>query len=70
MTRKKIFVLRLLLQISIDTFLFDFNGVTFYDNKPVFATIELDVCLTGFGGIFDNMVHHLPIPPKNSETTI
>ena len=45
-----------------DTFLCDFNGVTFYDNKPVFATIELDACLTGFGGVFDNIVYHLPIP--------
>ena len=45
-----------------NTFLSDFNGVTFYDNKPVFATIELDACLTGFGGVFANMVYHLPIP--------
>ena len=45
-----------------DTFLCDFNGVTFYDNKPVFDTIELDACMTGCGGVFDNMVYHLPIP--------
>ena len=45
-----------------DTFLCDFNGVTLYDTKPVFATIKLDACLTGFGGVFDNMVYHLPIP--------
>ena len=24
------------------TFLFDLNGATFYDNKPVFATIQFD----------------------------
>ena len=24
------------------TFLFDFNGATFYDNKPVFATIQFN----------------------------
>ena len=40
----------------------DFNGVTFYDNNPVFATIELDACLTGFGWVFHNMLCHLAIP--------
>ena len=45
-----------------NTFLCDFNGVTFYDNKPVFGTIKLDDCLTSFGGVFYNMVYHLPIP--------
>ena len=45
-----------------NTFLCDYNGVTFYDNKPGFAVIELDACLVGFGGVYDTMVYHLPIP--------
>ena len=40
----------------------DFNGIIFYDNKPVFAVIELDAYLVGVGGVYDNMVYHLPVP--------
>ena len=28
----------------------------------LYAIIELDACLTGFGGVFDNMVYHLALP--------
>ena len=35
-----------------NTFLWYFNGVTFYDNKPVFAIIEMDACLVGLGGVW------------------
>ena len=33
-----------------------------YDYKHVDATIELDACLTGFGGCWKNFVYNLPIP--------
>ena len=36
------------------TFLSHFNGVVYYDIKPVQAELHLDVSLTGMGGIFDN----------------
>ena len=39
-----------------------YNGVTFYDNKVVQATIALDTSLTGLGTIFLNMVYALPLP--------
>ena len=39
-----------------------YNGVTFYDNKPVQAVIELDASLTGLGAVFQNMVYALPLP--------
>ena len=42
-----------------NTFLCSYNGVTFYDNKPVQAVIELDASLTGLGA---NLVYALPLP--------
>ena len=45
-----------------NTFLCSYNGVTFYDNKPVQAVIELDASLTGLGANFENMVYALPLP--------
>ena len=50
------------------TFLKQFNGVVYYDVKPIQAELHLDACLTGFGGIFLNQCYALPIP-KNSITT-
>ena len=45
-----------------NTFLCSYNGITFYDNKPVQAIIALDASLTGLGAVFHNMVYALPLP--------
>ena len=45
-----------------NTFLCSYNGITFYDNKPVQAIITLDASLTGLGAVFHNMVYALPLP--------
>ena len=44
------------------TFLTQFNGVVYYDTKPIQAELHLDASLTGMGGIFDNNCYALPIP--------
>ena len=44
------------------TFLASYNGVRFYDIRPLHDQIHLDACLTGFGGAFNNMVYFIPIP--------
>ena len=46
----------------IYTFLRQFNGVVYYDIKPVQTELHLDASLTGMGGIFDNQCYALPIP--------
>ena len=38
-----------------------YNGISYFDHKVVAATIELDACLTGFGGRWGNLVYHVPI---------
>ena len=38
-----------------------FNGVSFFDKRPVKATIELDASLTGMGARFGHLVYALPI---------
>ena len=40
-------------------FLSRYNGISMYDHKRVDATLELDSCLTGFGGCRGNLVYHL-----------
>ena len=45
------------------TFLPDFNGVALYDHKRVPFQVHLDACLHGLGGVFHNLVYHVPIPP-------
>ena len=45
-----------------NTVLSSYNGVTFYDNNPIYATIALDACLSGLGAVYQNMVYALPIP--------
>ena len=45
-----------------NTFLAQYNGITFYDNQIIHATVYLDACLQGLGGTFDNMVYALPLP--------
>ena len=44
------------------TFLASYNGVTFYDIRPLQDQIHLDASLTGLGGVFNNMVYSIPIP--------
>ena len=51
-------------------FLEQFNGVVYYDIKPVQAELHLDACLTGFGGIFDNQCYALPIPKNFNNYSI
>ena len=43
------------------TFLCQFNGTAFYDHKPIQEVMELDACLVGLAGRWDNKVYHLPI---------
>ena len=38
-----------------------YNGTSFFDHKVVAATVELDACLTGFGGRWGNLVYSIPI---------
>ena len=45
-----------------NTFLWQYNGITFYDHQKPHHTVHLDACLTGFGGCSTNMVYDLPIP--------
>ena len=42
-------------------FLTPYDGVTFYDIRPLNDQIYLDACLTGLGGAFNNMVYFIPI---------
>ena len=44
-----------------DKFLAKFNGRSFFDHKPIFGVLELDACLTGLGGRYNNKVYHLPV---------
>ena len=53
-----------------NTFLLQFNGVTFFDYKPPHHTVYLDACLTGFGAVFANKVYALPIPLAFKNYTI
>ena len=42
-----------------------FNGTTFFDPRPITATLELDARLTGLGGRLDNQVYTLPLAPAH-----
>ena len=42
-------------------FLPHYNGVSFYDHRPIDLTLELDAYLTGLGGRWNNFVYHLPL---------
>ena len=53
-----------------DKFLCKYNGISMYDHKKVDATLELDACLTGFGGCCGNLVYHLPIERGYNNWTI
>ena len=43
-----------------NTFLTQFNGLTYYDKRYCNGEVHLDACLTG--GCLNNMVYLLPIP--------
>ena len=45
-----------------NTFLQNYNGVTFYDLPNSNIEVHLDACLTGLGGHFGNLKYTLPIP--------
>ena len=42
-------------------FLSLYNGVLLYDHKPISCRLELEACLTGLGGRYENWVYHLQI---------
>ena len=52
------------------TFLKQFNGVVYFDVKPVQAELHLDACLKGYGGIFLNQCYALPIPKNFNNYSI
>ena len=47
-----------------------FNGIVYYDLRPIQAETHLDACLTGLGGIFDNQCYALPILKTFNEYSI
>ena len=53
-----------------DKFLRMYNGASYYDHKPAHYTVELDVCLTGLGGRWKNLVYHLPLPEHSKNLGI
>ena len=53
-----------------NTFLTQYNGVTFYDNQIRQETVSLDASLQGLGRNFDKMVYALPIPKCFKNFTI
>ena len=42
-------------------FLKQYNGLTFFNNKPVDFQVYLDASLSGLGGVFDPSVYALPL---------
>ena len=45
-----------------DRFLPLYNGTSMYDHKKPDHQVHLDACLQGLGGVWQNMVYHMPIP--------
>ena len=45
-----------------DQFLPHYNGISMYAHQPAKAILELDACLTGLGGRWENFIYHLPLP--------
>ena len=43
-------------------FLPQYNGISMYAHSPSRSILELDACLTGLGGRWENFVYHLPLP--------
>ena len=52
------------------TFVKQFNGVVYYDPRPIQAELHLDACLTGMRGIFENQCYALPIPKNVHQYSI
>ena len=48
-----------------DQFLVAYNGMSYFNHKQVHGTIELDACLTGFGGCWNSYVYHIPIERRH-----
>ena len=42
-------------------FLSKYNGISYFDHKPPNNVTELDACLVGLRGRYQNLVYHLPI---------
>ena len=40
-------------------FLDSHNRISYFDHKCIDGTIELDTCLIGFGGCWENFVYHV-----------
>ena len=51
-------------------FLKQFNGVVFYDVRPISADMCLDACLTGFVGVYGRQCYALPLPKDFNNYTI
>ena len=51
-------------------FVRSYSGTSFIDHKPIEASIELDACLTGFGGCWGNCVYHVPIEKRYKKLAI
>ena len=45
-----------------NTFLDQYNGITYFSDKVADHTVHLDASLAGMGATFANMVYTLPIP--------
>ena len=51
-------------------FLDKYNGVSMYNHRKIDVVVELDACLDGLGGVWKNLVYHLPIPQHYLGLTI
>ena len=51
-------------------FLHRYTRISYFDHKCIDGTIELDACLTGFGGCWENFVYHVPIEKKYKNLAI
>ena len=51
-------------------FLESYNRVSYFEHGRMDGTIELDVCLTGFGGSWENFIYHVPIERKYKNLAI
>ena len=51
-------------------FLEHFNGISFFDKKPVDHQVHLDACLTGVGGVWNGFVYALSLPTSLSNSNI
>ena len=51
-------------------FLTKFNGVAFFDHRPIKASVELDACLMGMGGCWNSQVYSIPMDRDYKNFTI